>query len=41
VASGGRIIGLPKRLGHFSIEILEEKGLKAFIDAAFADEPVN
>ncbi|KAA8559348.1 hypothetical protein SAMN05444743_14713 [Pseudomonas sp. PDC86] len=41
MASGGRIIGLPKRFGHFSIEILEEKGLKAFIDAAFADEPVN
>ena len=39
--SGARIIWLPKRFGHFSIEILEEKELKTFIDAAFADEPVN
>ena len=34
--SGGRIIWLPKRFGHFSIEILEEKGLEAFIEAAFS-----
>ncbi|CAM3371103.1 methylmalonyl-CoA epimerase [Pseudomonas floridensis] len=35
--SGGRIIWLPKRFGHFSVEILEEKTLEAFIEAAFAD----
>lgn len=34
--SGKRIIWLPKRFGHFSIEILEEKGLEAFMQAAFA-----
>src|SRR5450830_1531920 len=34
--SGKRIIWLRKRFGHFSIEILEEKGLEAFIVAAFA-----
>ncbi|WP_242195289.1 MULTISPECIES: VOC family protein [unclassified Pseudomonas] len=34
--SGTRIIWLPKRFGHFSIEILEEKGLQAFMLAAFA-----
>lgn len=34
--SGTCIIGLPKRFGHFSIEILEEKGLQAFMLAAFA-----
>lgn len=34
--SGTRIIWLPKRFGHFSIEILEEKGLQAFMQAAFA-----
>ena len=33
--SGTRIIWLPKRFGHFSIEILEEKGLEAFMLAAF------
>lgn len=33
--SGGRIIWLPKRFGHFSIEILEEKTLEAFVEAAF------
>lgn len=33
---GTRIIWLPKRFGHFSIEILEEKGLEAFMVAAFA-----
>ena len=33
--SGKRIIWLPKRFGHFSIEILEEKGLEAFIKAVF------
>lgn len=33
--SGTRIIWLPKRFGHFSIEILEEKGLEAFIKAVF------
>ncbi len=35
--SGGRIIWLPKRFGHFSVEILEEKTLEAFIEAAFAE----
>jgi methylmalonyl-CoA/ethylmalonyl-CoA epimerase len=34
--SGTRIIWLPKRFGHFSIEILEEQALGAFIEAAFA-----
>lgn len=34
--SGTRIIWLPKRFGHFSIEILEEKGLEAFMVTAFA-----
>ncbi|WP_369301129.1 VOC family protein [Pseudomonas sp. N2-5-1-1] len=34
--SGTRIIWLPRRFGHFSIEILEEKGLQAFMLAAFA-----
>ncbi|KAF2411009.1 methylmalonyl-CoA/ethylmalonyl-CoA epimerase [Pseudomonas antarctica] len=34
--SGKRIIWLPKRFGHFSIEILEEKALEAFIESAFA-----
>ena len=34
--SGTRIIWLPKRFGHFSIEILEDKALEAFIDTAFA-----
>lgn len=34
--SGTRIIWLPKRFGHLSIEILEEKALEAFIEAAFA-----
>lgn len=34
--SGTRIIWLPKRFGHFSIEILEEKGLQAFMLAVFA-----
>lgn len=34
--SGTRIIWLPKRFGHFSIEILEEQALEAFIEAAFA-----
>jgi methylmalonyl-CoA/ethylmalonyl-CoA epimerase len=33
--SGARIIWLPKRFGHFSIEVLEEKALEAFIEAAF------
>ena len=36
--SGTRIIWLPKRFGHFSIEILEEKALEAFVAAAFEDE---
>lgn len=31
-----RIIWLPKRFGHFSIEILEEEALEAFIESAFA-----
>ena len=34
--SGTRIIWLPKRFGHFSIEILEDKALEAFIEDAFA-----
>lgn len=34
--SGTRIIWLPKRFGHFSIEILEEKGLEVFMEDAFA-----
>ncbi|AXJ04583.1 methylmalonyl-CoA epimerase [Pseudomonas fluorescens] len=34
--AGARIIWLPKRFGHFSIEILEEKTLEAFIKDAFA-----
>ncbi|WP_409318781.1 VOC family protein [Pseudomonas sp. KCJK9016] len=34
--SGTRIIWLPKRFGHFSIEILEAQALEAFIGAAFA-----
>ncbi|CAM2783502.1 MULTISPECIES: VOC family protein [Pseudomonas] len=34
--SGKRIIWLPKRFGHFSIEILEAQALEAFIEAAFA-----
>ncbi|MOA57089.1 hypothetical protein D3C78_1812000 [compost metagenome] len=33
--SGTRIIWLPKRFEHFSIEILEEKALELFIQAAF------
>jgi len=36
--SGTRIIWLPKRFGHFSIELLEEKELEAFIKDAFAEE---
>ncbi|SHN03388.1 methylmalonyl-CoA/ethylmalonyl-CoA epimerase [Pseudomonas asturiensis] len=35
--SGGRIIWLPKRFGHFSVEILEEKTLEAFIEEAFTE----
>ncbi|KOX98513.1 VOC family protein [Pseudomonas nunensis] len=34
--SGKRIIWLPKRFGHFSIEILEDKALEAFVEEAFA-----
>jgi len=33
--SGARIIWLPKRFGHFSIEILEEQALEAFVEEAF------
>ncbi|MFJ7313103.1 VOC family protein [Pseudomonas sp. NPDC098747] len=36
--SGTRIIWLPKRFGHFSIEILEEKSLEAFVEAAFCPD---
>lgn len=36
--SGTRIIWLPKRFGHFSIELLEEKELEAFIKDAFAED---
>lgn len=35
--SGARIIWLPKRFGHFSIEILEEQALEAFIEQAFSN----
>lgn len=34
--AGARIIWLPKRFGHFSIEIIEAQALEAFIEAAFA-----
>ncbi|WP_085688101.1 MULTISPECIES: VOC family protein [unclassified Pseudomonas] len=34
--SGTRIIWLPKRFGHFSIEILEERSLEAFIADSFS-----
>ncbi|QAY86455.1 VOC family protein [Pseudomonas arsenicoxydans] len=34
--SGTRVIWLPKRFGHFSIEILEDKALEAFVETAFA-----
>ncbi|QXI31490.1 VOC family protein [Pseudomonas vanderleydeniana] len=34
--SGTRILWLPKRFGHFSLEILEEKTLEAFIEKVFA-----
>jgi len=33
--SGVKIIWLPKKIGEFSIEILEEKGLKAFMTEVF------
>ncbi|MDN3525306.1 VOC family protein [Halomonas sabkhae] len=33
--AGSRILWLPKRFGHFSIEILESEALEAFIDSAF------
>lgn len=35
--SGARIIWLPKRFGNFSIELLEETELEAFIADAFAE----
>lgn len=35
--SGTRILWLPKRFGHFSIELLEERELEAFIRDAFAE----
>ncbi|MNR83789.1 hypothetical protein D3C72_145740 [compost metagenome] len=34
--SGARILWLPKRFGHFSIELLEEQELEKFINDAFA-----
>jgi len=34
--SGVRIIWLPKRFGHFSIELLEERELEQFIQDAFS-----
>ena len=37
--SGARIIWLPKRFGNFSIELLEENELDAFIASAFSDTP--
>ncbi|AZC82787.1 dioxygenase [Pseudomonas chlororaphis subsp. piscium] len=36
--SGTRILWLPKRFGHFSIERLEETELEAFIEEAFAED---
>jgi len=36
--SGARIIWLPKRFGHFSIDILENKAPEAFVETAFAWE---
>lgn len=33
--AGGRILWLPKRFGHFSIEILEAEALEVFIASAF------
>lgn len=33
--SGARILWLPKRFGHFSIEILEQQSLDAFLREAF------
>jgi methylmalonyl-CoA/ethylmalonyl-CoA epimerase len=39
--SGTRILWLPKRFGHFSIELLEEKELEAFIKEAFAEEDLS
>ncbi|MCK0753555.1 VOC family protein [Chromohalobacter japonicus] len=33
--AGSRILWLPKRFGHFSIEILESEPLEAFIESAF------
>ena len=33
--AGARIIWLPKRFGHFSIEILEAQAVEAFIEEAF------
>ncbi|WP_194790360.1 VOC family protein [Pseudomonas sp. UFMG81] len=36
--SGARIIWLPKRFGHFSIEIIETQALEAFIEEAFRQE---
>jgi methylmalonyl-CoA/ethylmalonyl-CoA epimerase len=35
--SGARIIWLPKRFGHFSIEILEADGLEKFMRDVFAE----
>ena len=35
--SGARILWLPKRFGHFSIEILEQQSLDVFLQEAFAD----
>lgn len=34
--SGVRTIWLPKRIGHFSIELIEEEELEKFINNAFA-----
>ncbi|QPF74096.1 methylmalonyl-CoA epimerase [Roseateles sp. DAIF2] len=33
--SGARILWLPKRFGHFSIELLEERELAAFLEQIF------
>ncbi|QXH34064.1 VOC family protein [Pseudomonas muyukensis] len=34
--AGARILWLPKRFGHFSIEILEQQSIERFIEGVFA-----
>lgn len=36
--SGARILWLPRRFGHFSIELLEQAGLERFMQEVFDDE---